>query len=142
MTDTEIIHTGGCLCGAVRYETRGALRDVIACHCSQCRRTSGHYFAATAVVNENLTLTEDRGLKWFQSSDNARRGFCSECGSSGFWEVQGKGRTSICAGTLDNANDIKLAGHIFIEDKGAYYEIDDGLPRKEGGDSSTLLDTA
>ena len=47
MAESEMKHGGGCLCGAVRYEIRGPLRGVIACHCSQCRRTSGHYVAMT-----------------------------------------------------------------------------------------------
>lgn len=52
--------TGGCPCGGVRYEVRGPLRDVIACHCTQCRRTSGHFVAATAC---RRALFEPQGLK-------------------------------------------------------------------------------
>lgn len=55
MDDTT--HTGGCLCGGVRYAIRGELRGVIACHCSQCRRTSGHHSAMTSAPNERLSLT-------------------------------------------------------------------------------------
>ena len=44
--------TGGCLCGAVRYRVAGPLRDVVACHCAQCRRSSGHFAAATAARYE------------------------------------------------------------------------------------------
>ena len=50
MDDT--IHTGGCLCGGVRYAIRGELRGVIACHCAQCRRTSGHHSAMTSALGE------------------------------------------------------------------------------------------
>ena len=49
-------HTGGCLCGGVRYEVDGPLRDVVACHCSQCRRTSGHFVAATRAPTARLRL--------------------------------------------------------------------------------------
>src|SRR5208282_6413584 len=56
---------GSCLCGGVRYEVRGPLRDVIACHCSQCRRTTGHYMAATAAKRAHFTVTRDDGLRWY-----------------------------------------------------------------------------
>ena len=49
-------HSGSCLCGAVRFKTRGPLRGVIYCHCSQCRKQSGHFYAATNVADENITI--------------------------------------------------------------------------------------
>ena len=49
--------TGGCLCGAVRYEVRGPLRDVLICHCTECRRWSGHLFAATVRPTVEVVLT-------------------------------------------------------------------------------------
>lgn len=74
-------HAGGCLCGAVRYVARGPLRDVVFCHCSQCRKQTGLYFAATAVDKTGFTLTAEAGLKWYAASDFALRGFCGSCGS-------------------------------------------------------------
>jgi hypothetical protein len=56
---------GGCACGAVRYEVRGPLRPIIACHCTQCRRTSGHFFAATACRRSVFALLKSATLKWF-----------------------------------------------------------------------------
>ena len=73
---------GGCDCGAVRYQARGPLRDVTNCHCGQCRRTHGHFAAYTNADKDGLSFIEDRGLKWYKSSDFARRGFCGECGAS------------------------------------------------------------
>ena len=78
--------TGSCLCGAVRYEVRGGLRKVVYCHCGQCRKTSGHFVAATACDTDALVMLEDSGLAWFESSDIAARGFCTTCGSSLFWQ--------------------------------------------------------
>ncbi len=134
--DKAIRATGGCLCGAVRYEVRGSLRPVIACHCTQCRRTSGHFVAATATAPENLVMVEDKGLRWHQSSSFARRGFCHTCGSSLFWErTAGEGmgeRISIMAGTLDSATGLEIETHIYVEDAGDYYQISDGLPQKTG----------
>lgn len=124
--------TGGCLCGAVRYEVHAPLRPVIDCHCGQCRRTHGHVAAYTAAPREKLVMTADRGLKWYRSSPEARRGFCAECGSSLFWDADARDYTAIAAGTLDPPTGLHTAGHIFVADKGDYYEIADDLPRWPG----------
>jgi hypothetical protein len=117
----------------VKYEVRGPLRDVITCHCVECRRWSGHVFAATAARREHLVLVEGRGLRWIASpaSDNdARRGFCGECGSSLFWDAPGNETISIAAGTLDPPTGLRVASHWFVSQAGDYYELpDDGLPR-------------
>jgi hypothetical protein len=130
MTDVETTHSGGCLCGAVRYRIRGALRGVIACHCSQCRRTSGHYAAMTSAPSANITLTSSDGLVWFRSSDTAERGFCNACGSNLFWRQVGDDATSITAGTLDTPTNLTVEQHIFVADKSDYYTIDDGAPQQ------------
>lgn len=119
----EVIHTGGCLCGAVRYEVRGDLRHVIACHCSQCRRTSGHFVAATRAPTTHLTLTEARGLTWFRSSARAERGFCGICGGNLFWRPTGGTTTSIMAGTLDPPTGLAIREHLHVADKSDYYEL-------------------
>lgn len=123
--------TGACLCGAVRYRVAGRLRPVIACHCTQCRKTSGHHVAATSAPRGSVTVEGE--VRWYQSSDIARRGFCPICGSNLFWDGPGT-HLSIMAGTFDGDPGVRLAGHIFCADKGAYYEIGDGLPRAEGDD--------
>jgi hypothetical protein len=116
----------------VRYRIRGALRDAIACHCGQCRRTSGHHAAMTSASAEDLTLVSSETLSWYRSSASAERGFCRVCGSNLFWRPEGENRTAITAGTLDSPTGIKLMEHIFVADKGDYYSIDDGLPQKRG----------
>ncbi|MEM1130033.1 MAG: GFA family protein [Pseudomonadota bacterium] len=118
--------TGGCLCGAVRYEVSATLRDVVACHCSQCRRTSGHHVAATAAPRDAVTLTGD--VTWYHSSETARRGFCPVCGSNLFWDGPGPA-LMIFAGTLDRTEGLRMASHLWCADKGGYYRIDDGLPQ-------------
>ncbi len=117
--------TGGCLCGAVTYQISGPLRPVIYCHCQQCRKTSGHYVAATSVAREHIRI--EGKVAWYQSSQTARRGFCPVCGSNLFWDGSGV-NLSIFAGSLDNADGLTAKGHIFVADKGAYYELTDGLP--------------
>ncbi|SLN68528.1 Glutathione-dependent formaldehyde-activating enzyme [Pseudoruegeria aquimaris] len=122
-------YTGSCLCGAVTYEVEGPLRPSVACHCSQCRRTSGHYWSATQVPDARLTLTRDDGLRWFRSSGTAERGFCGTCGASLFWRKDGEGMTSIGSGTLDAPDGLTTARHIHVSDKACYYEIEPGPDR-------------
>jgi hypothetical protein len=124
---------GGCLCGSVRYEVRGTLRPVIMCHCTQCRRTTGHFMAATAARLADFRLLSEGELRWYRSSQQARRGFCARCGSTLFWEGEGRDYLSIAAGTLNDSSGLAVAGHIFVGDKGAYYDIDDPAPQTRDG---------
>ncbi len=123
--------TGSCLCGAIRYAINGPLRPVIACHCAQCRKTSGHHVAATSALREAVKI--EGAVTWYQSSGTARRGFCGTCGSNLFWDGPGT-HLSIFAGTLDGDPGVRLAGHIFCADKGAYYDIDGDLPKADQDD--------
>lgn len=125
------VHRGSCLCGQVAYSVRGPLRPVIACHCGQCRKTSGHHVAATSAPRGAVEISGKP--RWYESSEVARRGFCGTCGSNLFWDGPGE-NLSIFAGTLDKPTGLGLAGHIYCADKGDYYEIADGLPRAEGRD--------
>ena len=96
-------YTGGCECGAVRYRVDGRIRDIVGCHCSQCRRTTGHWLASANAWRDQFSLTEERGLKWYRASDFAGRGFCSECGATMFWRADEGDTIAIAAGTLDDA---------------------------------------
>ena len=77
---------GSCECKSVIFELDGALQPSIACHCSQCRKTSGHYWSVTEIKIKKFNLLKDSGLKWYSSSEEAKRGFCKECGSSLFFK--------------------------------------------------------
>ncbi len=124
-------HRGKCLCENVRFTATGPMRGVVYCHCTQCRRQTGHFLGATNVPNEQLEVTGAEHLKWFKSSDEAERGFCGNCGSVMFWKIEGRGYTSVTAGLFENPTDLQGAMHIFVADKGDYYEINDGLPQFE-----------
>lgn len=127
-TMNEKVYEGGCLCGAVRYRFTEKPQPIIACHCRQCRQMSGHYFAATAVSRKSFELTEGRGLSWYQSSKVSRRGFCKECGSSLFFDHGEDEPIGISAGSLDHEPEGKLVAHIYVEEAGDYYTIDDQAP--------------
>ena len=122
--------TGGCLCGAVRYEVTGELRDVIECHCAMCRKTHGHVGAYTAAPKSAIAIVEARGLKWYQSSDYARRGFCAECGGNLFFDPMRKDTMSIAAGTLDPPTRLATTLQIHVASAGDYYLIDERIPQR------------
>jgi hypothetical protein len=124
---------GGCLCGSVRYQIDGPLRDVLVCHCTECRRWTGHFSANTAARREDLVLLQEHGLRWFpspRSDAGARRGFCARCGSSLFWDAPDRPTVSIAAGTLDEPTGLHTVAHWYASQAGDYYELpSDGLPR-------------
>ncbi len=130
--------TGGCLCGAVTYRVTGPLRSVVACHCQQCRKSSGHHVAATSCARDDIEISGE--VTWYQSSDTARRGFCGICGSNLFWDGAGV-NLSIFAGTVNGPTGLQIAGHIYCADKGDYYEICDNLPMadQEGEALTTMV---
>jgi len=100
----DIRHTGRCLCGAVAFRTEGELRGVIYCHCSQCRRQTGHFYAATNVADDRLEVTGAENVTWFNASASARRGFCRICGSALFWKPVNGDYTSIMAGSFGTSS--------------------------------------
>ncbi len=116
-------HTGSCLCGGVSYEIVGALRDIVACHCVQCRKTSGHHVAATRAEAKDLTIHAAETLTWFSSSQGAERGFCNRCGGNLFWRRVGGDKVSIMAGTLDDPVGLPFNRHIFAKYKADYYDL-------------------
>jgi hypothetical protein len=125
------VHSGACLCGAVRFSASGALRGVVYCHCSQCRRQSGHHYAATNVADADIDIRGLDNVTWYAASEVARRGFCKICGSALFWKHNALDEISVMAGAFDQPSGLKGECHIFVSDKGDYYSIDDGLPQFE-----------
>ena len=126
---------GSCLCGDIRFEVSGPLLgQANACHCTQCRKTSGHHVAATWALREDIAMETADALRWYRSSAAARRGFCATCGSNLFWDADGDPHLSISAGALEGPTGLRLAGHIWCASKGDYYDIADGLPQAGGGD--------
>ena len=123
------MHEGSCLCGAVRFTVEGDLPAPSACHCTKCRKHTGHYEAGTDVPRTALTINGIEHVTWYRSSDDVRRGFCATCGSSLFFDRTGADWIGIAMGAFDTPTQAKLALHIFVADKGDYYEIADGLPQ-------------
>jgi hypothetical protein len=125
------VKTASCLCGDVRFELRGALDGVVACHCTQCRKQTGHHWASTHTADADLHFVSKESLRWYRSSPRAQRGFCGRCGSTLLWKTDGSQTTSVCAGAIDGPTGLALAGHIFVADAGDYYSIHGGEYRKD-----------
>lgn len=122
------VHAGACLCGAVSFAAKGPLRGVVYCHCSQCRKQTGHFYAATNVADRDIDIRGRANISWYAASDTARRGFCRTCGSALFWKHNDSDEISVLAGAFDRPSSLTGECHIFVADKGDYYAIDDGLP--------------
>lgn len=123
------VRKASCLCGAVRFTVEGELGDSDGCHCVQCRKQSGHYFASANVPRTALRVTGEEHVRWYQSSEKVRRGFCGRCGSALFWDPLHRDWTGVALGAFDTPTGIRLGKHIFVSEKGDYYEIADGLPQ-------------
>ncbi len=123
------MRAGGCLCGAVRYEVHGPLRDILVCHCHECRRWAGRAWAATATSSEDLHIDGD--VAWRRSPRSAYkadRGNCAGCGSSLFWRAEDEPRVAIGAGTLDDPDGFQIAAHIWVEQGVAWDAPPEGVP--------------
>jgi hypothetical protein len=125
------MNKGSCLCGAVTFEVAATLHPPDACHCTQCRKQSGHFWASTDIPRTALTLHGADKLTWYRSSDKVRRGFCAICGAFLFWDPIGRDKIAIAMGAFDGPTGTRLDKHIFVADKGDYYDIADGLPQNQ-----------
>jgi hypothetical protein len=131
MESGDLRATGRCLCGAVTYDVRGPLRDILLCHCVECRRWGGSAGSFAATRADDLVIAETEALRWIDSPDSdhgARRGFCGECGSSLFWQAAGAERIGVAAGSLDAPTGLQVVAHIYAHQAGDYEILDDGLP--------------
>jgi hypothetical protein len=129
------MHTGSCLCGAVRFEVAGDLGPIQLCHCSQCRRASGAAFAANMPVRaaDVRVVSGEASLKSFESSPGKARLFCADCGSPIISRSAGDpGMVRVRAGTLDEPVDAPLAFHFHVASKASWMPITDDLPRHPG----------
>lgn len=128
------MHEGSCLCGAVSFRVEGSLQPVEACHCVQCRKWTGHALFSTEIPRASLQVDGKENIRWYRSSEKVRRGFCGQCGSPLFFDPLDRIKhdwTAVSMGAFDAPTGTRLAQHIFVAEKGDYYEIDDDLPKNE-----------
>ena len=130
----ENTYSGGCLCGAVRYEVSGSPRNLCFCHCESCRRAAG----APAVPwgtfpRGGFRLTRGE-LTEYRSSAAVTRSFCARCGSSLTYRHDARpGETDVTLATLDEPARLAPQMHVWVGDKLPWESISDGLPQLMAG---------
>ena len=127
--------TGHCLCGGVAFTLTGPISHVDACHCKMCQRWAGGPFIGVDLREDCVSFDSDDTLAWYDSSDWARRGFCSKCGSSLFYRL--KDTTdfwAIAIGSLDQSLDHEIGKEIFIDEKPPTYALAGDRPRLTGAE--------
>jgi len=122
--------TGSCLCGAVRFEAKGAPAGVNHCHCVQCQRASGAALVTWATWPRAAVRMLRGEAADFESSPGVKRSFCARCGSTLFWrrEARRPEEIDIAAGALDQADALAPQDHIFIKNRRRWLPLCDGLP--------------
>lgn len=119
---------GKCLCESITYEITGEARPVVNCHCSRCRRHTGHFMAATAAAAEDVNINGDT-LRWYDATDQVQYGFCEKCGSTLFWRTTRRpDLISIAAGTLTPPTGLKTVAAIYADFGSDYHDMDESIP--------------
>jgi hypothetical protein len=125
---------GGCLCGAVMFETTQLDGVVGACHCDICRKWSGGPLLAVS-CGAHVHITGKERLAWFRSSDRAERGFCSICGTHLFIRITHDGRYLTPPGALVQSSELRFDHEIFIDKKPNYYRFADDTRKLTGAEA-------
>lgn len=120
---------GRCLCGDVTFSITAEMKSPAICHCTQCRRQTGHVWAEAFVAKSGIEFEGE--LKWYEASPLARRGFCPRCGSFLVWWPHEGDSVAVSLGALDAPTGLRIEKHYYVPDKGDYYDITDGLPQLE-----------
>jgi hypothetical protein len=126
------MHSGSCLCGAVKYEVRGDFQQTVYCHCGRCRKAGGSAFATNAVAatKDFVVVQGEESLKKFSTPAGVNRYFCSNCGSPIISSRDSMPDVlRVRVGSLDTPLDKPPSAHIFVGSKAAWWEIRDPLPQ-------------
>lgn len=129
------MYTGSCLCGAIGFEIHGPIRNIVYCHCSECRRVQGSAFATNGNVDADkfrFTRGEDK-LSVFEQTPGSRKLFCGICGSPMLSRnEQYPGVVRVRLGTIESDIRERPAAHIFVSSRANWDEIQDDLPQYDG----------
>jgi hypothetical protein len=125
--------TGGCNCGAVRFEVTSPLVSANYCHCTRCQRRTGTAAAANGRVEPGsfrVVEGEDRLRAW-KPENGAQKWFCGDCGSALFSRSPGDpDQVGVRLGAFDSDPGIRPSWRQFVAYAASWEELpDDGLPR-------------
>jgi hypothetical protein len=124
--------SGGCMCGAVRYEAMSGPVGVIYCHCESCRRHTGAPVSALAGFRHDEVRFTGSERKRYESSEGVARGFCGDCGTTLTWEGDGEELgmlIEIHMGTLDDPDALEPRCHVHHDERVAWFDVAGRLPR-------------
>ena len=128
------MYKGGCLCGKVRFEITGEVKDIIYCHCSQCRKAQGSAFATNGNLDENkfrITSGKD-DLTGYKYSPEQTKYFCKHCGSPIISKNKlNPGNVRVRLGTIETDITERPEAHIFATSKANWEAIEGDLPQHE-----------
>lgn len=129
----QMVHTGGCACGAVRFEVLGRRMNVADCHCRRCQRSVGAAVVTWASIRpERLRMVQGEP-RWWRSSAAAERGFCGDCGSSLFFRpVGGGGHLDVIVCAFDAPEALRPTYQIWTASRQPWVHLDPELPSYEG----------
>lgn len=129
---------GGCSCGRARYEVEGWPSTVVQCHCCQCRRSVGSTPVTWATFPRRLVRLEN--VRWYRASQLSRRGFCSRCGTSLFFQHRRSlQELDITVVSFDQPERLPPQRHCFVPDRLPWVALEKGLPRHQGDTHSPLM---
>ena len=126
-------YSGGCFCGAVRYEASGSPRTLCYCHCESCRRAAGSPLVAWGTFDRGSFRVTRGTLAEFRSSKPVVRGFCASCGSCLTYRHETRAdEIDVTLATLDDVGQLAPRMHVWVADKLPWVRIEDGLPQFPG----------
>jgi len=121
--------TGGCACGAVRYEAEGVPSNTMVCHCRTCRRVSAAPVVAWVTFEKRRFRIVKGKPAEFHSSPPVRRSFCAACGTPLTYEAENYPDTvDITTCSLDAPDAFPPTHHSWVSHDLAWVKFGDGLP--------------
>lgn len=127
---TDRIVEGGCRCGAVRYRAEGEPMFVLHCHCEDCRRSAGGPVQTWTSYHKDQVAFPKAAPKRYQSSQGVMRGFCPACGTPLTYEAERiPDEIHILVGTFDDHRALAPERHVWWDEKVAWLEVADDLPK-------------
>lgn len=141
MTEKTMPIAGGCLCGAIRFESKAPPMEGYYCHCTLCQKSYGGLFSATLRVPASGFRYTKGEPKIYRATNIAMRSFCPECGSPMPFVYEGVADVWIKIGTLDHPGDWPMTSdaswgnsqHWYIDSRIPWEKISDGLAQLTGG---------
>ena len=130
--------TGGCLCGAIRYEVDGELLRTLNCHCDDCRKTTGASFGTAVFINEDdLKLVQGTPKTFEHENETGQtltKRFCENCGTHLFARSSRAGKmVHIKVGTIDDAGFVRPEMDLFVSSKMPFVPLSDETEHHDQG---------